>query len=61
MGRKAKKPTDYVWTVEREDLLLEFWEKNECLYNLEAKDYANVHKKRRLYGEFAAKMGTTGK
>lgn len=61
MGRKARKPTDYVWTAEREEQLLNWWEENELLYNMETKDYSNQHKKRRMYEEFAAKMGATGK
>lgn len=60
MGRKARKPTDYVWTPEREEMLLTFWEDNAFLYNLELKDYSNLEKKRRVYNEFAEKMGTTG-
>lgn len=61
MGRKAKQPTDYEWSGEREEILLNWWEENELLYNMELKDYSNQIKKRRTYEEFAAKMGTTGK
>lgn len=60
MGRKPKQPTDYEWTPEREEMLLNFWEKNAFLYNLELRDYSNQDKKRRTYEEFAAKMGATG-
>lgn len=61
MGRKPKTPSDYEWTPEREQLLLEWWEKNELLYNLELKDYSNQQKKRSAYEAFAKKMGATSK
>lgn len=61
MGRKAKIPSDYVWSPEREEMLLNWWEENELLYNMELRDYSNQHKKKRTYEEFAAKMGATGK
>lgn len=60
MGRKAKNPTNFDWTPEREEKLLMFWEENAFLYNLELKDYSKVDKKQRLYEQFAAEMGTTG-
>lgn len=60
MGRKPKVPTTYQWTPRTEEELIEWWEANGFLYNLELKEYSDIQKKNRTYEAFAKKMGCTG-
>lgn len=58
--KKDEGPSEkrYTWTFEAEEKLIDFWEKNEILYDMSLREYSNTERKRRLLDRFAAELGT---
>jgi hypothetical protein len=49
------------WSVESEELLIELWQENPCLYDISSKEYANKVAKKKAIDEMAMKLSMSGK
>lgn len=48
------------WGPTMDNLLIDFWQKHECLYNSSASSYNDKDLKTRLWSEFASSVGKSG-
>ncbi|XP_072384300.1 uncharacterized protein [Diabrotica undecimpunctata] len=51
---------NYMWTIENDEILIDYVRKNEALYNIKHKDYRKSQLKQNLWEEIGAHLETTG-
>ena len=50
-----------VWSVEKEEYLIELWEERSCLYDTSSRDYNNRVKKAKAWEEISFALEVPGK